>query len=51
MGCDKQSRKGGRINKKTSERKVKTTANKGLAIAGGTSKIHVLYFGRNLYFS
>lgn len=27
------------------------TANKGLAIAGGTSKVHVLYFGRNLYFS
>jgi hypothetical protein len=28
-----------------------TTANKGLAIAGGTSKVHVLCFDRNLYFS
>ena len=31
---------------------AKSTAdNKGLAIAGGTSSVHVLYFGRNLYFS
>ena len=27
------------------------SANKGLAIAGGTSSVHVLCFGRNLYFS
>ena len=26
-------------------------ANKGVAIAGGKSSIHILYLGRNLYFS
>ena len=28
-----------------------TAGNKGLAIAGGKSSVHVLFFGRNLYFS
>ena len=33
------------------KRAKKTATNKGLAIAGGKYKVHVLYFGRNLYFS